>query len=369
MKVFELFLFILLFFSWITVLHPQTISNPDISVIPRFRMYVNDGDFLPDRRIWNRPDFMLEEFELGIQAYLNPFARGDVFLSKAGFEDEPIEIEEAYVTFLRDLPFDLNVKVGKYRTDFGKLNSLHPHAWSFITQPASQERFLGEESINDLGISASLLLPTDNIYSKITLDLLRGHSIGVLNPDDESMHGGPGIADTNGTVYYANSGRVMVFFPTSENSDLEFGLSELTGIHDPYNHYRFFYTNFDFKYKWKPDMYRSFTLQGELLLNNRRIAPDENLSTNGFFLFGNYQFQKSFTAGIRLDWSESPYSKDDRSKGFAVFLGYYPVEETTALRLQFQHDRLEPFDSQPRDVNTIALQLMFSIGPHKAHQF
>ena len=51
-----------------------------------------------------------------------------------------------------------------------------------------------------------------------------------------------------------------------------------------------------------------------------------------------------------------------------MFLGYYPVEETLGLRLEYQHTKTErPGASQ--SVNTIALQALFSLGPHKAHPF
>ena len=342
----------------------QSPLNPDISVIPRFRIETNDGANLPDDRSFSNPAFSLEEFELAIQAYLNPYARADIFLAKPGFEDEPVEIEEAYATFLRGLPLDMNIRFGKYLAEFGKLNMLHPHAWPFLSKPLSLERFLGDEGLNDLGLSASFLIPTGDLYTRLTLDILQGHSIA----------GGPGMESSEEELSYANSARLMSFFPVGTNSDLEVGLSGLTGIHDPLAERRFFYVNLDFKYKWKPDAYTSLVLQGEGLLNSRTASPGpeltpEEITTSGFYLFTDYQFRKIFTLGGRYDWSESPYSKDDKASGFAIFLGFYPVEETTAFRLQYQHTRLETPGGENRSVNSIALQFIFSMGPHKAHPF
>jgi hypothetical protein len=353
-----------IFFFFIVpgLIKAQTTISPDISVIPRFRLDTNDGERLPNKRELSRPVFNLEEFEIALQAYLNPYARADIFLTKAGFGGEPVEIEEAYATFLRGLPLDLNVRVGKYLVEFGKLNVLHPHAWPFITQPLHLQKFLGE--FNEPGISVSYLLPTGDVYSRITVDLLKGTSIPSA----------AGISDTTSSQsYYSTSGRLMSFFPVGENSDLELGLSEYTGIHDPYYKYRFFYTNLDFKYKWRPSSYTSLTAQGEFLLNTRKITSaanptvSENISTFGFYLYADYQFFKIFSVGARYDWTQTPYSRDDKAQAIAIFVGFYPVEETTAFRLQFQNTKDAAVNSL--SVNSIALQFMFSMGPHKAHPF
>jgi len=358
----------------------QTTLNPEISIIPRFRLESNDGLELPARRVFSRPQFKLEEFELAVQSYLNPYARADVFLAKAGTGEEPIEIEEAYATFLRGLPLDLNARIGKYLAEFGKLNTVHPHGWSFLSKPLSLERFLGEEGVNDLGLSASILIPTgDVLYTRLTVDVLRGNSVAVLNPAMGVRTGGPGLIDTlSSDVYYANCGRLMMFFPVGENSDLEIGVSGLTGIHDPYARLRFYYSNLDFKYKWKPSSYTSLVLQGEGLINTRKVAAvpgirirsvPHTLTTGGFYVYGDLQFGKVFSIGARYDWSESPYSKTDKVQGGAVFFGYYPVEETAAFRLQYQYTRTISTAAPALVVNTIALQFMFSMGPHKAHPF
>lgn len=357
-------IFFSLLFVQATVLS-QSSLNPDISIIPRFRVESNDAANLLEKREFSRPEFTLEEFEVALQAYLNPYARADIFLSKPGFGDEPIEIEEAYATILRGLPLDLNVRAGKYLAEFGKLNTLHPHAWPFLDKPLSLERFLGEEGLNDLGISVSFLLPTGDLYTKLTVDVLRGNSIpggaGFDLPDDVKP-------------YYANSARLMAFFPVGENSDLEAGISGLTGIHNAEARHRFYYGNLDFKYKWKPDAYTSFTLQGEALLNSRKILSDdgigtESLTSSGLYVFGDYQFLKSFTLGALYDWTQSPYSKEDKAQGVAFFAGFYPVEETIALRFQYKHTRFETPGGEPISVNSVALQFIFSMGPHKAHPF
>ncbi|MGH7455283.1 MAG: hypothetical protein ACRENG_28270, partial [bacterium] len=88
----------------------------------------------------------------------------------------------------------------------------------------------------------------------------------------------------------------------------------------------------------------------------------------GLYFYADYQFKKIYSIGGRFDWSQAPYSKDDKAEAFAVFLGYYPVEETLGLRLHYQHTKTELPDGS-ESVNLIALQVLFSLGPHKAHPF
>jgi hypothetical protein len=353
----------------------QTTVNPDISIIPRFLITTDDGGKLASGiREFGRPDFAFQELEIAIQSYLNPYAKGDVILTLPGpdVEGGKLGVEEVYASVLRGLPADLNIRIGKYRAEFGKLNLTHPHAWPFITQPLVAERFIGEEGLNDLGISFSALLPTGEIYTRLTVDVLRGRAVGGVT----------GIADsTSAEPYYSNTARLSSFFALTDESDLELGLSGYTGIHDPYSRERFWYTNLDVKYKYRPSSYTSLTLQGEYLLNRRTAVQDRDLkplvgqsgapvslTTSGWYLYADCQFNKIFSAGGRVDVAQAPYRKEDKASAFSLFFGYYPVEETLGLRLEYQNKRSE-IPGLSQSVNTIALQVLFSMGPHKAHPF
>ena len=353
----------------------QTTINPDISVIPRFLVMTDDGGKLASGiREFSRPDFTFQELEIAIQSYLNPYAKGDVILTLPGpdVEGGKLGVEELYASVLRGLPADLNIRIGKYRAEFGKLNLMHPHAWPFITQPLVAERFIGEEGLNDLGMSFSALLPTGEIYTRLTVDVLRGRAVGGVT----------GIVDSTSTKpYYSNSARLSSFFTLTDESDLELGLSGYTGIHDPYARERFWYMNLDVKYKYRASSYISLTLQGEYLLNSRTAIQDRDLkplvdpsgapvslTTSGWYLYADYQFLKIFSVGGRVDAAQSPYSKDDKASALSLFFGYYPVEETLGLRLEYQNKHSE-MPGLSQSVNTIALQVLFSMGPHKAHPF
>lgn len=47
------------------------------------------------------------------------------------------------------------------------------------------------------------------------------------------------------------------------------------------------------------------------------------------------------------------------------------MEETTALRLDWRHEQAAalPGEDDPSAVDTVTLRVVWSMGPHKAHQF
>src|SRR5439155_14743180 len=103
--------------------------NPDISMIGDFIGTAGRNTVTPGRAL------ELHESEVGMQAIIDPYARADVFIS---FGEEGVNVEEGYLTFT-SLPAGLLMKVGKMRAEFGKVNTIHNHALSYIDRPRSEE--------------------------------------------------------------------------------------------------------------------------------------------------------------------------------------------------------------------------------------
>jgi hypothetical protein len=139
-----------------------------------------------------------------------------------------------------------------------------------------------------------------------------------------------------------------------------------------------------------PDQYTALTVQGEGILNFRDIprpGPDdlytgqESITSSGFFLSVDYMFVRQFSVGAKYDLTygiiddEAGFdtrANDDQNKtrGMYLWFGYYPVEETLALRLELEHLNFIYKNGHSRDPETtVTLQLLFSLGPHKAHPF
>src|SRR5437870_2297891 len=77
--------------------------NPDISAIGDFIAVAGHNPVQPS------PSLEMHESELGFQAIIDPYARGDFFLS---FGEEGVNLEEGYITFTA-LPAGFVAKVGK----------------------------------------------------------------------------------------------------------------------------------------------------------------------------------------------------------------------------------------------------------------
>ena len=142
--------------------------NPDISLNGDFLGSVGRNDVRPV------PSLEMHEVELGVQSVIDPYSRGDVFLS---FGDGGVSVEEAFVTFTA-LPGEFVAKVGKMRAAFGKVNTTHNHALAWTDRPLVTENLVnGEDGIGDMGVSVSRILPAPgDLFLEATAQVFRGDS-------------------------------------------------------------------------------------------------------------------------------------------------------------------------------------------------
>lgn len=106
---------------------------------------------LPQHKVWP----VLQEVELAFQATVDPYVRGDIFLT---FGAEGVEVEEAFLTTL-SLPAGLQVKAGRIYAPFGRTSQLHRHQWTFVDQPLSMQRLVGLDGLGGAGADLSWLSP------------------------------------------------------------------------------------------------------------------------------------------------------------------------------------------------------------------
>ena len=124
--------------------------NPDISVIGDFIAGVGHNPVNPT------PTFQMQESEVGLQAIIDPYARGDFFIS---FGETGVNLEEGFITFTA-LPAGFVAKGGKMRAAFGKVNTLHNHVLPWVDRPlVSQNLVGGEDGIDDAGFSVQHIIP------------------------------------------------------------------------------------------------------------------------------------------------------------------------------------------------------------------
>jgi hypothetical protein len=372
--------------------------NPDISLIGTFNTFTHNIKGTPE---YGKLNFETPSMELFIDGYLNPYSRATANIA---YEEGEFGVEELYAQILRGLPLDMQIKAGKYLVGFGKLNTIHPHAWPFIERPLFHQIFFGEGGFNDIGVNFSFILPTESFYTNLDLGIFKGDAIAkteVLDPKDIQS-----LINLRGSspIFV---GRLSSFFDLDDYTNLEVGLSGSYGVHAKMDFntlgdstaeienksLKYFYGGIDFKLKYKPDSYTALTLQGEGLLNSRDvfrqgdigvnvpIEKSEKINSFGGFIFIDYLFSKQFSVGAKYDFtygiigdqpSFNSLSNDDKNKtqGISGWFGYYPIEETLAFRLGVQNISFKYDDGTSRESETkVTLQMLFSLGPHKAHPF
>ncbi len=339
--------------------------NPDISVIGDFlgaagRDHVRTTGFAsPVGPV--RP-LELHESEVGLQAIIDPYARGDFFLS---FSESGVSVEEGYLTF-SSLPAGVVAKVGKMRAAFGKVNTIHNHALEWTDRPMVTDNLVGgEDGINDAGLSITRILPAPKgIFLEATGQVYRGDSSDVFT------------ANQRKDVSYVAHLRGYRDLSESTNVDLGFSYARghsapgptLTdvGPDDRTNLY-----GLDATLRWKPlrrSIYHSFLARTELVWSNRdqlsaALLP-ETQRAFGFFTSGEYRLNRRWTVGGRYDRSGRARQANLTDSGFSALLTYWP-SEFSQVRWQYRFARY----AEGFDANELRFQFLFVLGAHGAHPF
>jgi hypothetical protein len=321
------------------------VFNPDMAVI---------GNFLGaagQNRVNPSPSLQMNEAEATFQAVVDPYARGDFFLS---FTPEGVEIEEGFIT-LTSLPGGLLAKVGKMKEQFGKVNTLHPHALSWADRPLAMTNLLGgDEGIADSGVSVSKLLLNPFIFLEATGELFEGTA---------------GPFQSHGRSDVSWVGRLRGYRDLTEGTNLDIGTSVAYGHNDagPDSRTRLFGVDATFRYRpLQRAIYRRFLARTELFWSHREQPPGVggDQSAFGYYVSGDYQFSRRWFTGLRYDSSGRATDARAKDEGASAILTFWP-SEFSQVRGQFRRTKY----ADGTTVNELLFQLLFSIGAHGAHVF
>lgn len=123
----------------------------------------------------NRRGFTLQAAELSLSGMVDPYFMAEAHI--AASPEHGVELEEAFITTTA-LPYGLEAKAGYSLIEFGRINSSHMHAWTWMDQPVIATRLLGGDGSRAPGARVAWLAPL-GWYSQLT--------VGAYNADDESM--------------------------------------------------------------------------------------------------------------------------------------------------------------------------------------
>lgn len=339
---------------------PTTVAskalNPDISVIGTFLGHAGDHLDMPIAGSFEERDpLALDEVEVSLQTFIDPYAKGLFFIAVT---PEEVDLEEGYAQFVT-LPWGLTAKAGKTKATFGKANTWHTHQRPWIDQPMILTRFLGEEGVADVGVSVSKSIGNRfGAFVEATGEVYGGSIEGTMFERETD----------NDLLYNAH---LKAFKDLGENSNIEIGASWMRGTSVFGGHNRL--SGIDLTYRWKPldrSIYRSFIARVEGVAN-RTDGFDHTL--RGFYASADYQFARRWHAGVRLDGADydaryvlgaSPDFGVNRDHAVSATLSFWP-SEFSQIRGQVRRSR---FENGPT-YNEVLLQLQFSIGAHGAHTF
>jgi hypothetical protein len=312
--------------------------------------------------------FSLGESEISFAANIDDKFYGQltVAMESEDGEDE-IGVEEAYIDTTA-LPAGFSLRLGRFFSNIGYLNSHHAHTDSFFDRPLAYQAFLGGQYGDD-GAQLRWVAPTD-LLVELGGEVLRGQNY----PSGGAEHDGLGTR----TLFAHVGGDVG-----SENSWLA-GVSMLktdtAGGEDGFNGDATVYVA-DATWKWAPQgnfKDGGITLRSEYLFDDRDgvfADPDDPALTavwdgvrRGAYVEAVYRLNRTWDVGYRYDklWA------DDDGPFASTFDPYRHSAELTwrnsefsLFRLQLSHDKPNTNDSD----NAVTVQYQTSLGAHGAHKF
>jgi len=318
--------------------------NPDISLIGNFIGTMGHNG------VAGIPSLEMRESELGVQAVVDPYARADFFIS---FGEEGVSLEEGYITFTA-LPAGFVAKVGKMRSAFGKVNTMHSHVLPWIDRPVVTDNLVGgEDGINDAGFSITRAFAgPGGLYLEATGQVFRGDSDGVF------------VASRNSDV--SAVAHLRGYRDITESTNLDIGLSYARGHNDLGSNFITSLYGVDATLRWKPlrrSIYHSFIARSEFVWSQRQ-QPTVEQRAFGMYASADYQLGRRWFIGGRYDLSDRATNAAITDRGGSFVVTYWP-SEFAQLRSQYRYVNYP----DGANGNELRFQVMFAIGAHGAHPF
>jgi len=312
----------------------------------------NDGLFV--RGAGARYGFGLQESELTVESTVDSHFKLNANLV---FADDEVTPEEVFAT-TRSLP-QVQVKVGKFKTAFGKLGNVHSHAFPFILPALVYEDTIGGEGFNGEGAEASWMSPLPWF-----LELTGG---------GYSARAGDGTMDLSGArkddfVYLAHAKN---FFDLAGNASLEIGGSVLTG-HTPRGESQRT-VGIDVTVKNAPPRNAAghWTFQNEWLQKSTGDVKEQE----GFYSSLQCRIRQNEWVGIRTErvireqGAAYAATGNQDADGNALYAAVtWAPGEFTAIRVDGSYGTVKSEAGTAVD-RRILLQFNHTIGTHPAHNF
>ena len=323
--------------------------NPDTSV--NFLGLIQQGNQgSNDRNAVSHNGAQLQEAEVQFLSDVDPYLRANALLSISpnGKGDFGIDPEEVFLE-TTTVPY-VTLKAGKFKEALGKHNQLHTHAFPFIDAPLIHQRLLGDEGLNESGVSAATLIPV-SWFMEVTVQ-------GVSN-NNATLYGSPSAGD------FAEVAHLKNLFDLTDDLTMESGFSGTQGPNQWGSKSNVF--GADLTFKWRPaegGKYKAIIWSTEYL-DGKLMGKPTGSTLGGIASWVQYQFAERWWVQGRYEFVGLPRSSDITTQNKqSALLAFFP-SEFSGFRIQYDHLAQKDLPAG----HNIAFQYNITIGAHPAHAY
>jgi hypothetical protein len=326
--------------------------------------------------------------ELNISAAVDPFAKAYAVINAsadAATGEATMGVEEAALQ-TTSLPWNFELKAGRFFGEFGKLSYIHDHELPFVNRPLALDQYIGGESRTD-GAQLSWLPPLPHYLSVVA---------GVGNGfGGDSPLNNPGLYRTLGGFNYF--GRISTYFDLTPNIQLETGIS---GLINPTTHDRGGNDAFtgpggvlltekqrqvaglDVKLSYVPlqnNQFKRLDWGTEVLASHSRYLfdPDGSLADGGplsgdefrrsigsmgLYSYITYKWHRQWSAGFLFDYVQDPANHNIETLAYSPYITWAP-SHWNQIRLQYTHTEPNSASGFKPD-DAVYIQWAWIIGAH-----
>ena len=323
-------------------------------------------------------DAFQRSVELNVSASVDPYAKAYAVINgsaDAATGEAALNIEEAAVQ-TTSLPWNLELKAGRFFGEFGRLAYIHDHELPMVNRPLALDQYIGGESRTD-GAQLNWLVPIDHYVS---LTIGAGNQFGGDQPPNNVGN----TRHLSGINYW---GRLASYFDLTPNISLEPGISGLWNPKTVDRGGQFAQADgsiltererrlvgADLVLSYKPlrnNQFQTLTWGTELLYSNNRYdaidtssnpLPGKTVGALGLYSYLSYKFHRQWTTAFLFDYVEDAQNKQAKTYAYSPNLTWN-LSHWNQLRFQYTHtDHNASSGLRPDDA--VYLQWTWVIGSH-----
>jgi hypothetical protein len=327
-------------------------------------------------------DIFQRSVELNAAGSVDPFAKAYVVVNATADSstgESTLGVEEAALQ-TTSLPWNLELKAGRFFGEFGRLGYIHDHELPFVNRPLVLDQYIGGEARTD-GLQVNWLIPVEQ-YISLTLGL--GDQFGGDNPPNfvgDFRHG-------SGLNYW---GRLSTYFDLTPDISLEPGISGLWNPKtdaqwDPavqalptvggnmFTERERRLVGADVVLSWKPlrnNQFQGLTWGTELLYSHNRyditdplgaVLPSQRVGSYGLYSYITYKWHRQWSSGVLYEWLEDIVNKQAKTSAYSAYITW-ALSHWNQLRLQYTYTDPNTASGLRVD-NAVYLQWAWIIGSH-----